>query len=422
MFTNIFKRRIDADAKGVGFDQHYTDSTLKLLVPKSYRRHETHIGTRKAVPKQEILSSLLLFGKAYLSKPTWLFQPDPYGFPYHHDYDFSELERFERENLIEWIPETIYESAKAHLKPLIEKLWERAYWESQPSVIRERRTVRHPERYQLYLLKREEIESTLSHNILVMLEEVFYVLPLIRANLNHFKLELPDALTHLLYPIDAGDPDLFPTDVLNDDDPYRPDSFLDKLFPETINSREEYILSAVLESLLSSLAIERFAADTSVPIKTSGSTKSLKMGKTMLGLEAYQLVKIQFHDLRYPVIESVEDVLRLRDDPHLRTYRLVIAEYSERLRQELESERSRIISDFRKDIQSALKSLVVVKRWSKIVDLSFFISLPLVIIGALYGLPLSDILVVPLTSYAKIVAHQKRKELDWILFGRSDNA
>jgi hypothetical protein len=84
----------------------------------------------------------------------------------------------------------------------------------------------------------------------------------------------------------------------------------------------------------------------------------------------------------------------------------------------LENERATTLAHFRKDIELALKSLVAVKRWSKVIDLSFYLSLPLVVIGALMGAPLSDALVIPLTSYAKIVSYQKRKQLDWILFGR----
>ncbi|HEX5884066.1 MAG TPA: hypothetical protein VFY67_05930, partial [Pyrinomonadaceae bacterium] len=121
---------------------------------------------------------------------------------------------------------------------------------------------------------------------------------------------------------------------------------------------------------------------------------------------------------RYPVIETIEDVLRLRDDPHLKTYRAVIGEYSERLRQELEDGRSKVLESFSNDVKAALRSLAVIKRWSRVVDWSFYISLPLVVIGSLYGLPLSDIVTIPLTSYAKFVTYQKRKELDWILFDR----
>src|ERR1700686_1366975 len=82
---------------GVGFDQHYTDSALKLLAPGSYGRHGKWVRTRGSVPKQEVLVSLLLFGKAYLSRPTWLYELRlPEGFP--------ELERFEEAGLVEWIP------------------------------------------------------------------------------------------------------------------------------------------------------------------------------------------------------------------------------------------------------------------------------------------------------------------------------
>lgn len=405
------------DGRGIVFDPHYTESALKLLAPKSYRRQKRLLQTRRSVAKQQILLSLLLFGKAYLSQPTWLSQPF-----------LPELNRLIKEDLIGWIPLDHYESAFDHLSILINKLEAKAEWERRPhSNLRDdgRRVRRDHEKYQT---RRITIESDLSSEVISDLEELLYVLPLVQGNLRHLRLTLTDPLELLLQPAVQGKPWLFRFFSRSQwDRIFLPEFYLEQALDaedelDLFDVEEKYReipddLAAVLDALASSLAAEHFVASTLLPLQTSGA-EGLRIRRTSFAPEAYQLLKIQFHALRYPVIESIEDVLRLRADPHLRTYRSVIAEYSSRLRLDLENERATTLAHFRKDIELALKSLVAVKRWSKVIDLSFYLSLPLVVIGALMGYPLSDALVIPLTSYAKIVSYQKRKQLDWILFGR----
>jgi len=430
---------------GVGFDQHYTDSALKLLAPRSYRQHRKWVRTKRSVPKQEVLVSLLLFGKAYLSRPTWLYETRfPEGFP--------ELERYEREDLIEWMPEDVYSSSYDYLRILVLRLLQKAYMTDycetiSLDVLEDKRAFR---QYGKFLLEREIIDSDISHDIAVMIEKLFYLSPLVQSNLEHlgFTSEAPEAL--LLWPAINGAPTWIPfsgeapLEFYEQHPEFKEfiqasreselgrgsfhgrlaelealDTFDDEMEGESDISWFRNEFATVLDAAASSLAAERFSARTALPFKTRGDVNRSERPKTLLGPEAYQLLKIQFQDLRYPVVQTIEDVLRLRDDPHLRIYRSVIAEYSERLRTELESERPQVVKEFRKDMQTALNSLTAVKRWSRIIDLSFYVSIPLIIIGMFSGLPISDIVAIPLTTYAKIVSYRKRKELDWILFGRS---
>jgi hypothetical protein len=432
---------------GVGFDQHYTDSTLRLLAPRSYGQHRKLVRTSRSVPKQEVLVSLLLFGKAYLSRPTWLYGA---GFP--------ELERFEREGLIQWMPNDVYDSSYDYLEILILRLLEKAWFTLSANLglttsfddLYERG------RHKKEFLERELRESDISHDISVMMRNIFYLSPLVRANMEHLGSKSEDPKESLLWPAVSGSPMWIPfaghppqqsiedpedKEFMENQPELYKGSYLERLFKartsdgydgydalaEVYGLEDEEIygfrneFATVLDVATSSLAAEKFSARTALPFKTSGDVSPSQNRGVILGPEAYQLLKIQFHDLRYPVVQSIGDVLRLREDPHLRTYRSVIAEYSERLRTELESERPQVIRQFRNDMQSALDSLTVVKRWSKIIDLSFYLSIPLFVVGMFSGLPISDILAIPLTAYAKIVSHQKRKELDWILFGRSGN-
>ena len=408
------------DTRGVGFDQHYTDSALRLLAPKAYLAHEKRVKTRRSIPKQEILVSLLLFGKAYLSRPTWFY-----------DTEFPELEIFQTEDLIDWIPDNTYISAfdsLSWLLPRLQSLW----WELMPkplSLSMDKRKIMRD--YYRLELEREIVVSELTHDIDFIFEKLFYVSPLLNSNTRHLGSRSLDPTGSLVN--GAGYLPLWPPFSLEENGTSKLESL--KIFEGEYGSfwewgkglieshgPEEAALAReaalILDGAMSSIAAERFASLTSLPLKTNSLTTPLRTPVTVFGDEAYQLLRVQFHNLRYPVIETIEDVLRLRDDPHLKTYRAVIGEYSERLRQELEDGRSKVLESFSNDVKAALRSLAVIKRWSRVVDWSFYISLPLVVIGSLYGLPLSDIVTIPLTSYAKFVTYQKRKELDWILFDR----
>ena len=432
MFEKIRRNKLTrGNIQGIGFDQYYTDCALKLLAPKSYLKHRKRIKTKRLIQKQDVLVSLLLFGKAYLSWPSWLDKAE-----------FPDLEKFEKEDLVEWMPDATYESSFNFLELLATKMQCADFLAAiigktpLPIDIHEGLRRRDVEKVRNIELEMELQVSDLYHDISSMFRRIFYFSPLIEGNLNHLGYSLPEAESTLdaITPHTLGRSGEDETIIyeFRDVRDHFNGSFLgmvDYFRDEETDDYSERNLAVVFDAALSSLAAEKFAAETSLPLKSNGKTPKSRGGKNVPQVlkvahksEVYQLVKIQFHDLRYPVVESIEDVLRLRDDPHLKSYRTVIAEYSERLREELERERPQIIKDFRNDMQLALKSLSIVRRWTKIIDLSFYISLPLVVIGTLYGLPLSDILAIPLTSYAKIVSYQKRKELDWILFGRHDSA
>lgn len=136
--------------------------------------------------------------------------------------------------------------------------------------------------------------------------------------------------------------------------------------------------------------------------------------------EAYQLIRLQFQKMRYPVIENIEDVLRLRESKHLSAYRKVINEYSSRMRVELGKEQTKVLEEFKRDLDLALKDLKWLNTNSKFFDdMVFYISIPLAIIGAFLQIPLSDILSISVGGPWKTVKWGKRQDLDWFLFGRT---
>ena len=172
------------------------------------------------------------------------------------------------------------------------------------------------------------------------------------------------------------------------------------------------------------MALKSFAIANSIPMMGSGSTKLGTVDRT-LGDEAFQLFSIQFKILRYPLIDSIEDVLRLREDKYLEDYRNMIDEYSAKLHQARlvgEVEKQTVLLDSQKFTHSSMKRLSRVAKINKFADFGFYLSIPLAIAGAVTMLPLGDIILIPAVGAAKIYTHLEKKKATWLLFGRPDLA
>jgi len=193
---------------------------------------------------------------------------------------------------------------------------------------------------------------------------------------------------------------------------------------------------ALFDACASVRMIEKFASGSKIPVccahskSPSFTSKQLDNDITLskdsihghLGLihnDAYQLFQIQLNEVKYPKIRNINDVLRLRDSKHLNSYRHVIQEYSERLRNELEKEKFKIFDEFRKDLRLAERDLSWVTSseyyWNRF---SFFIALPLAIVGAFQGIPWSDFFSIGVAGPWRMINSEEKEKLDWFLFGR----
>ena len=166
------------------------------------------------------------------------------------------------------------------------------------------------------------------------------------------------------------------------------------------------------------LGATRFSSQTRMPLQTKAYSANGKLDYS-LGEEAYQLVQVQYSDLRYPVIESINDVLRLRADKRLNAYRHVILEYSERLRSDLEMGNNNTLGQFKHDLQLATRDIAELGEWSRVSTFTYFISIPLAIVGAIIGIPLTDIILIPTEGLSRLFKSSITQESDWLLFGRS---
>jgi hypothetical protein len=161
-----------------------------------------------------------------------------------------------------------------------------------------------------------------------------------------------------------------------------------------------------------------YSDDAAIPIASASKSGGSGYGDLKhLGTEEVQLVRLQFRDIRYPVIRTLDDVLRLRDDPNLASYRDVIAYYANELRSSQPSEQSTVLKMFRSDVQLALTSVRATKKWSRLGDIVFWTSIPLAVAGTLVGLPLSDLVAIPVTGAAKYMSSRTHRQHRWILLG-----
>ena len=435
---------------GVIFDQHYTDSLIRFVVGNERYKRNIPMKTKRSLPKKDILTSLLLFGKAYLSKPSW----------YKH-IESKKLEWLQKEELIDWIPDKHEINAYLYLGEFLDRavgidllsdVADLGTPFSYDTVTDDIPTESYHDVWKQNLDTYTSIHEKLFDAELIT-KRLTFLEPVLLANLNHLGykisnyvnyfnpknplIDLTIALVSSFYDLDSYGRSEISSDM-NTYNQFSFDLFTNKNaiptgyhtgFDDIIfeaDEKSQYIIaehlscqSAIFQSSMLSYAIESFSGEYGMPIKSATSQKS-KSFPTIHSNEEYTLIKVQFDELRYPVVENLEDVLRLREDKNLEKYRTVIAEYSDRLRSEIEAERTKVISEFRQDIRRATKDLIHLGRWSKIENICFYISIPLAIAGLFSGIPLTDVLILPATLATKFVTYNEKKKLDWILFGRSN--
>jgi len=129
--------------------------------------------------------------------------------------------------------------------------------------------------------------------------------------------------------------------------------------------------------------------------------------------QSYQVYKIVLKDVvGFPRIESIDDVLRLRDDSSLPKFRELVFEWAKILR----SGDGRYAELLRKDIKKANEDLKKIKDWARTSALTIFLALPLLLIDSIFGTPLGNILT-GVSAVYELRSRKLRRENQWIMLG-----
>lgn len=428
---------------GVIFDQHYTDSLLKTYLGSRYPKNTLVLNPARSIPRKAVLVNLLLFGKAYLSKPYWLANTIS-----------EDIAPLFQHDLVEWIPENNYADGFSAICNYIEKssLAHRRYntrftysLDIDGNLDEDSMDSVHDEELKLRLEGNEY-----AFDARVLSRKILFLQSALEGNLRHLMFKDIDVRFHLdtmlprtMFPsvdhygvLHGSYREAYSEWVESEGSFYQgmlatSEERIDYLLhdwessnipPEEVQEENHFLekhfieQSITFDCALSTLAASGFASMTGLPLQTTANDRTGTID-TSLGYEAYQLIKVQFNSIQYPLIESVDDVLRLREDKRLSAYREVILGYAKELREQLEDRKFNVLSKFEKDLKLATKDFQGLKKYELFDNLCFYISLPLTMICILSGVPLSDILVIPATGLSKIVSNRKKKELDWLMFG-----
>ena len=413
---------------GIIFDQLYTDSLLRTSLPRGTYRAKFKLRTRP--PLQDTLLSLVLFGRAYLQRPFWL-----------DEFDYTAaLSQLFSEDLIEFLAEDVYQSTFIQLGTLL-NLRSRARLADITGLAVEYDPVADRVRFDRSAdVDREIRTSDLEHDAEVILRRFLYVEPLIRAGVQHFGqsgLALREELDPGLHMSGFAAPLQMTEESSVGDLIDYIDSFFACSDPfdaiEAVHINTSTFSKGEAAAAQKSLARDAqvflstiltggtaaCAATKDLPIKTASQGRGGRIDRTR-GDGAYQLFKVQFENLRYPVLENIGDVLRLRDDPNLGRYRDVMSEYSELLEGAAEqASRVKLLGNFKDDLQKASLEWRVRERRSTVIStFMFFLSFPLAVIGLLAPIKLG-LAFMPASIYARAYSAKYKKDFGWVAFGRS---
>lgn len=427
---------------GIVFDQLYTDSLIRSipsdisLTPK--------IDLSDAVAIRELLVAILIYGHVHLLRPIW-----------YDDCDSMELHVLENEGLISWIPQKYTTSAMQLLSMYYEMKEREVYGQLQPEqfdtilgrVIEENSEIRREEENELRSIYLEaEFDKQYA------LDRLTYLRPLLQSHLNHFLLGNIDDLSAYLSSFPAcissnmvlgvfGHPDenvheftnyklqrirdllreiiSDPVDVLNSGK-FDGELNLELLKDENIHDCNVCELlretACFYLASISCSTIDYYSSKNNIPVITSSISPQCKY-PNLQSNDEYILVQAQFDDLRYPVIDTIDDLLRLKDDRRINAYRNVITDYSSRLRSEMEEGRLEVLNDFKHDLALASDELRTLTDRNFIgKHRSLFFSIPVAIMDVILQTPFSLIFTAA-SLCTKYVESTKKNELDWLMLG-----
>lgn len=408
---------------GIVLDNHFTDSLICAISekrPTSYRKLTSNCDP---LPPHEVLTSLLLHGKAYLSKPIWI-----------DDLPLSELNPLIDEGIVDWIPRAYYENSYhqlATMNRLSKKVIPEFHEEEVPAnlatdgIYYGKPNFYRKSEYLENKIYNDEAEFTRNF----YLKKSLFLRPSIISNLNHFQLPVSIIDKKSFNPIAfAGTA----SDVFD-----RFESYADletgstfqliydaqKMYEaDRISYRNESVNGAkMLDAYLSSLAMDKFIATAKLPSNVS-SSKGMNYDDCLASRchDEIALVKIQFNHVRYPVIQNIGDVIRLRNSPHIECYREVIKEYSSRLQDVDEPGRQVVFEKFKHDIELASKTITNAHRLETIYEnFGFYFSLPAEAISQFAKFAIPGIIPIGIACIMKVVPHVFKRKHRWIMFGKN---
>jgi len=413
-------------AGGVILDPHYTDSLLRLVTPRAYGAGAGNLSTAPPFAPREFLLTLVLYGTAHLSYPTWL-----------DSGVADELSPLIGDGLIQLVPDHCYEAGVDRLRTVVGYL--------QDAVVQHHMPVYLPlgidgkiDRFAAEEIEYEHAIETgeATQNVILMERLLASVEPLIAAAHGHLLpthggmlASDPDAVLGSYaraWHSDIMEPHelLFDSGITGWRDGYdiasgsflravtnSPEAHRDEDFEEIAEQGRLY------DATLAAFAIDRFASMSGMPVQSAVPHDSVPLFQPAYIPEAHQLLRVQFERLRYPVIETLDDVRRLRDDRHFEAYHTLISEFSERLGTELEAGKAHVLEEFRTRLQGAMDAMKTAERIERRAQLPFFLRVALAGVGIVA--PSLDFIVTEV--WQKIISTRgarKRKDKEWILFGR----
>ncbi len=146
-----------------------------------------------------------------------------------------------------------------------------------------------------------------------------------------------------------------------------------------------------------------------VPKVGAGIDKQVFDPNTRLALGIYMK-----ETLTIPKTDTMEDVLRLRNDSRIRNFREKISKWCTKLRAgEIGSEDA-----IRAEIREANAAIEDIGKYKKIGMWVTFLSVPIGVAEFLMGLPISLLTVTPLGVGLEVTSILKERKYRWLLFGR----
>ena len=162
--------------------------------------------------------------------------------------------------------------------------------------------------------------------------------------------------------------------------------------------------------------LTQFSYENKLPIKGQIGILSPSKGikkSCIKNDNAYSVFRILLDEIKFlPRLSSVEDVLRLKEDPCINNFRKTISIWSDAInegdvRQEIE---------IRKEMKHANEEFKKLKNYKKIGGWITYISLPFIIVDLLLGVPAGSILTI-VGSTVQFKADKLNKKNQWLLFG-----
>jgi hypothetical protein len=145
----------------------------------------------------------------------------------------------------------------------------------------------------------------------------------------------------------------------------------------------------------------------SPPIKVDLKTQDPKITRVALGI----LMK---EALFVPKIQTVDDVLRLRDDSRIKYFRAKVFEWCEKLRSgQVGSE-----DEIRQEIKDANSAIKDIGKYNTISMWATFLSAPAGIADFLLGIPFLSAITTFVGVSSTLTSVQKEHQHKWLLFGR----